>query len=327
MNFKIKPLATCLLTAFLLQACGGGSGDGSPDSTNDGNDITSASQDYSGETAQATLTTDNTKDLATASASGTKQAIDSDSVPVVGARSDLPFSKEEILEEHADFVAGILEGNNNQAARGVTAARTEDLTSALCDSGSIIATYPDTGTSGNWSIDYNQCTRTTSYGGSSYTTSFDGSVEGTYTQIGNTYRYEYRYENFTVSIQSPYVDHSQTFNMSMTCEFNQNSAEYSCDYYSDYQGYDDRVYRVSEVSVSGNESSGYDVSVRVYHPDYGYVTVMTEIPVTYECANGYPNAGRVLVEGANGTVATVEFTSCSTYVVVFDGVSTSYDWP
>jgi hypothetical protein len=279
MNFKIKPLVTYLLAAFLLQACGGGGGggdDGSSDSTNDGNDLTNTSQDYSGETRQASLTTDNTKQLAIASASGTKQAIDSESVPIVGARSDLPFSNQDILEEHADFVAGILEGNDNsQAARGVTAARTEDLTSILCDSGSIIATYPDTGTTGNWSIDYDQCTRTTSYGGYSYTTSFDGVVEGTFTQVGNGFLYEYRYENFTVSIQGPYLNSTQTFNMSMTCAFNQDSYGYSCDYYSDYQGYDGRIYRVSDVSVSGNVSSGYNVSVRVYDPDNGYVTVTT----------------------------------------------------
>jgi hypothetical protein len=330
MNFKLKLLVTYLLTAFLLQACGGGGSgdDGSPDSTNDANDLTNTSQDYSGETGQATLTTDNTKQLAIASASGTKQAIDSESVPIVGARSDLPFSNQDILEEHADFLAGILEGNDSsQAARGVTAARTEDLSSVLCDSGSIIATYPDTGTSGNWSIEYDQCARTTSYGGNSYTTSFNGVVEVTYTQDGNGFLYEYRYENFTISIQSPSLNHTQTFNMSMTCEFNQDGSNYSCEYYSDYQGYDDRIYRVSEVSVSGNVSSGYNVSVRVYDPDNGYVTVTTEVPVTYECSNGYPNAGRVHVEGANGTVATVEFTSCSVYVVVFNGVANTYDWP
>jgi hypothetical protein len=299
MRSEIKQLLLFLLVASLLQACGGGGGggdDGAPNTIGDGSDITSTSQDYSGETAEATLTSDNSQELATAAASGTKQAVSSESVPVV-------------------------------AARGSTAAREVNLTSSLCNTGSIIATYPDTGSTGSWRIDYDQCTHSASHGGNTYSTTYNGSVEGSYTQVGNGFRYEYRYENFTVTVQGPTGNHSQTFNMSMTCATNDNGTDYSCDYYSDYTGYDSRIYRVSDVDVSGNDSSGYNVSVRVYDPDHGYVTVTTEVPVTYGCSSGYPNAGRIQVEGADATVVTVEFTSCNTYVVVFDGVANTYNWP
>jgi hypothetical protein len=329
MRSKINKLLHFVLVVLLLQACGGGGGgdDGSPNNSNDNTDLTSTAQNYSGETGQATLTSENAEDLSTAAASGAKQAINSDSVPVVPARSDSPVSRDEILEAHAGLVRRILNGDySNNAARGATAAREENLTSTLCDSGSIIATYPDSG-AGNWSIAYNQCTRTVSYGGHTYSTSYNGTVEGTHTQAGNGFRYEYQYENFTVAIQSPTGNHSWTFNMSMTCTANEGGTNFSCEYYSDYQGLDNRIYRVSNVDVSGNESTGYNVSVRVYDPDHGYVTVTTEVPVTYGCTNGYPDAGRVHVEGANGTVVTVEFTSCSAYVVVLDGVANTYNWP
>ncbi|MES9972190.1 MAG: hypothetical protein ABW092_19325 [Candidatus Thiodiazotropha sp.] len=330
MHKERKLLLAYILIIPLLHACGGGGGgdDGSPDSTNDSGDITNTSQDYSGETGQATLTSDNSKELATAGASGTKQAVSSDSVPLVAARTDLPFSREEIIEESTRWIVDIFQRDDiSQSAPGATAARTMDMSSSLCDSGSVIVDYPDTGTAGNWSIDYDQCTRTTSYGNSSYSTSFDGSVEGTYSQVGNGFHMEYRYVNFTVSVQSPSLNYSETFNMTMTCSAStSNGSDVSCNYYSDYQGYDNRTYRVSEASVSGNATSGYSVTARVYDPDHGYVSIITEIPVTFDCSNGFPSAGRIRIEGANGAVATVEFISCSQYVVTFNGVANTYSW-
>jgi hypothetical protein len=298
MRSEIKKLLPFLLVASLLQACGGGGGgdDSSPETIGDNNDITGTSQDYSGETVEATLTSDNTQALATAVASGTKQAVSSDSVPFV------PTS-------------------------GAMAAREVNLTSSLCDSGSIIATFPDTGSTGNWRLDYNQCTRSISYGGNTLSSSFNGSVEVDYSQVGNGFHYEYQYDNFTVTSQGPTGNHSMTFNMTMTCTTNNDGSNYNCEFYSDYQGYDERIYRISDVDVSGDDSSGYNVAVRVYDPDHGYVTVTTEVPITYSCNSGYPNTGRVNVEGANGTEVTVEFTSCSAYVVVLDGVANTYNWP
>lgn len=321
-------LLSYVFVAMLLQACGGGGGGGdNPNTTGDG-DITNTSLDYSGETSQATLTNDNTKELATAGASGAKQAISSDSVPAVGLRSDSPVSREEILQEFTGWVADLINGQyGDQAARGDMAARTQDLSGTACDSGSLVIDYPDSGTAGNWSIVYDQCSRTTSYGGSSYSTTFDGSVQGTYSQVGNGFHMEYRYVNFSVSVQSAGYNYSETFNMTMTCSASNNQGtDISCEYYSDYHGYDNRTYRVTEASVSGSATSGYSVSFRVYDPDYGYVSVTTEIPVTFGCSDGHPDAGRIRMEGANGTTAVVEFISCSQYVVTFNGVANTYNW-
>ncbi|MES9928033.1 MAG: hypothetical protein ABW158_07960, partial [Candidatus Thiodiazotropha sp. 6PDIVS] len=66
MILKINKWTFFFLLVFVLQACGGG-GDDDGGSTN-------TSLDYSGETKQASLTTENVDQLSTAAASGSKQA-------------------------------------------------------------------------------------------------------------------------------------------------------------------------------------------------------------------------------------------------------------
>ena len=327
MALKTNKWILFLLLIPLLQACGGGGGS-DDDSNNDDGGSNSSSLNYSGETKQASLTTENVGELSTAAASGSKQAVSSDNVPVVGQRAEMPVTREQINEELSQLIGEALSRGSSQAARGTTAARTEDISSTMCDSGSVIIEYPDNGVAGDWSIDYNQCTRTSSYGGSSYYTRFDGVVEGTYVQVGNGYRLTLNYVNFTVEVNNPGGSYSDTFNMSVTCTATDaEGGNVSCDYYSDYHGYDNRTYRVSNVTVSGSDSSGYQISVRVYDPDHGYVTVVTEVPVTFNCSSGHPSAGRIRFEGANGASATIEFTSCTQYIVTFNGVADTYTWP
>ncbi|MES9854378.1 MAG: hypothetical protein ABW170_21405 [Candidatus Thiodiazotropha sp. L084R] len=321
MILKINKWTFFFLLVFVLQACGGGGDDGDGGSTN-------TSLDYSGETKQASLTTENVDQLSTAAASGSKQAISSDNVPVIGARADMPVTRQQINEELSVLIGGALSRGSQLAARGDTAARTEDISNTMCDSGSVIIEYPGNGVAGNWSIEFNQCTTRSRYGNDNHSTIFDGSVEGTYVQVGNGYRLTLNYVNFSVEVTNSNGSYTDTFNMSVTCtSIDQEGINASCEYHSDYRGYDNRTYRVSEVTVSGNDSSGYQISVRVYDPDHGYVLVTTEVPVTFDCEDGHPSAGRIRFEGVNGTTAVIEFISCTQYVVTFEGVAETYSWP
>jgi hypothetical protein len=319
-------IAYLLLSSTLL-ACGGGDDDNS-DTNDDGGDSTNSSQDYSGETKQATLTSENVNELSSAAASGSKQAVSSDGVRKTQMRSDSPLTQGQLNEDLARLINETLNQAPQLAGRGISASRTEDLSSVICDTGSVVYNYPDDGLVGEWSIVYTQCSRSSGFGNNSYSSVLDGSVVGTYTRIGNGYQLSLSYNDFTVSVTHPGGSYSDTFNMQMTCSATtEDGVDVECDYYSDYEGYDGQVYRVSDVSVTGNGSSGYQVSVRVYHPDHGYVTVTTEVPVSFDCSGGYPNTGRVRVEGANGGLVLVEFTSCSQYVLVHDGVSEVFSWP
>jgi hypothetical protein len=72
--------------------------------------------------------------------------------------------------------------------------------------------------------------------------------------------------------------------------------------------------------------TNYNDTVTMTVSCYGYVSVSTNVPVTFECSGGYPSAGRIQVNEINGTSATVEFISCSQYVVTFEGVAEIHDW-
>ncbi|MCG7870785.1 MAG: hypothetical protein JAZ11_01635 [Candidatus Thiodiazotropha lotti] len=324
MNFVAKSWIPLLVLSFTLLACGGD--DANTD--NDGGDTASASLNYSGETKQASMTSENVNQLATAAASGSKQAVSTDSVPVVSQRPDSPLSQDQINQAMARLVGELLSRGPQLAGRGETAASTEDLSSSICNSGSVEVDFPDFSLEGEWRIVFTQCSRDTTYDNGSYSTVFHGTVEGTYTKVGIGYRLTLNYINFSVSINNPGGSYSDTFNMQMTCTAaNQDGSDVSCEYYSDYQGYDNRTYRVTEVSVSGSGSSGYLVSVRVYDPEHGYIHVTTVVPLTFDCETGRPSAGRIQIEAAIGVTAVIEFISCTQYVVTFNGLAETYRWP
>ncbi|MCG7984883.1 MAG: hypothetical protein JAY90_19295 [Candidatus Thiodiazotropha lotti] len=324
MNFVAKSWIPLLVLSFTLLACGGD--DANTD--NDGGDTASSSLNYSGETKQASMTSENVNQLATAAASGSKQAVSTDSVPVVSQRPDSPLSQDQINQAMARLVGNLLRRGPQLAGRGETAARTEDLSSSICNSGSVEVDFPDFSLEGEWRIVFTQCSRDTTYDNGSYSTVFQGTVEGTYTKVGIGYRLTLNYINFSVSINNPGGSYSDTFNMQMSCTAaNQDGSDVSCEYYSDYLGYDNRTYRVTEVSVSGSGSSGYLVSVRVYDPEHGYIHVTTVVPMTFDCETGRPSAGRIQIEAANGVTAVIEFISCTQYVVTFNGLAETYRWP
>ncbi|MBV2122508.1 MAG: hypothetical protein KUF74_13750 [Candidatus Thiodiazotropha sp. (ex Ctena orbiculata)] len=321
MNFTANRWIPLFVLTFTLLACGGDEGSADTDSS-------SSSLNYSGETKQASMTSENVNQLASAATSGSKQAVSSDSVPVVSQRPDSPVDQDQINQDLARLVGDILNRGPQLAGRGEAAARTEDLSSSYCNSGSVEVDFPDFSLEGEWRIVFTQCSRDTSYENGNYSTVFHGTVEGTYRKVRIGYQLTLNYINFNVSISNPGGSYSDTFNMQMTCiAANSDGSDVSCEYYSDYQGYDNRTYRVTEVSVSGNEASGYLVSVRVYDPEHGYFHVTTEVPLTFDCATGRPSAGRIQIEAANGVTAVVEFISCTQYVVTFLGVAETYDWP
>ncbi|MCG8488646.1 MAG: hypothetical protein MI756_14330 [Chromatiales bacterium] len=325
MNFVAKRWIALLVLSFTLLACGGGD-DGNTD--NGGGDTSGTSLNYSGETKQASMTSENVNQLVTAAASGSKQAVSSDSIPVVSQRPHSPVNQDQINEAMARLVGDLLSRGPQLAGRGEAAARTEDLSSSMCDSGSVVVDFPDFSLEGEWRIVFTQCSRDTTYDNGSYSTVFHGRVEGTYSKVGIGYRLTLNYIHFSVSINHPEGSYSDTFNMQMTCiAANQDGSDVTCEYYSDYLGYDNRTYRVTEVSVSGSGSSGYLVSVRVYDPEHGYIHVTTEVPLTFDCETGRPSAGRIHIEAANGVTAVIEFISCSQYVVTFNGVAETYSWP
>jgi len=102
----------------------------------------------------------------------------------------------------------------------------------------------------------------------------------------------------------------------------------NCTYSEDFAASNGTDYRVEDVVVTGNASSGYDMTARVYHEVYGYVDVVAT-GLTY-CTDGTGNlaTGNISVTDSNGLIVLeVEITSCNDCVVIFGGVSTIVPQP
>lgn len=299
------------LSLLVLQACGGGGGGGS------------AGVVYSGSTSQATLDSDNADDLARAGASGSNQSVSSASTPAV-FRSQI--DRNALLQGLAAQMLQLLNhGGDDLAARGA-ANRTIDYSASLCPwGGSAIATIPDSASSTNYSFTFLFANCSDSSSGMTYT--YGGTVQASYLQSGGAYSFSIAFVNFTVSVTGSHTM-TGTLNLTMSCSGSDTSgySDAVCTYHSDFTGFDGRVYRIKNVTITGNDTSGYTISATVYHPDYGYVTVTTTTPITFQCSGGYPDSGTMVLTGAGGDTATVDFISCSQYVVTYNLASTTYDW-
>jgi hypothetical protein len=331
MVLNLNRWSLIFLAAFLLQACGGSDDSDDSDGTNDDGGNTSSSLDYNGETKQAILTTQNIDEIAVAAASGIKQAASTADLPVISQRTLSPLSRDQLIDELAVLIIDVVQdGSNQQAARSNSAARTEDRSSSNCDSGSVVVDYPDSDNAEDWRIVFDQCRKNPGTGTNNHAITYNGVVEASYSQTyvrEDGYHLYFRYVDFNISVDSPLANYNDTVTMTVSCYgYDAEGTDIHCDYSSDYRGYDNRNYRVDVYGISGNAISGYSVSVWVYDPDYGYVSVSTHVPVTFECSGGYPSAGRIQVNEINGTSATVEFISCSQYVVTFEGVAEIHDW-
>ncbi len=286
-----------------LAACGGGGGGSDP--------ITGTT--FSGNTSAATISADNSDELAIAAASGAKQALSADSSNAPLRPSANSAALDSIMESFLSKVAKVMNVNKDQRL----AQRTEDMSSYICTAGgSATATYPDNASTSNynWSAYFSNCT----YSSVGATAVYNGTMYGSYTVSGNITTTTFSYSNFTVELTYSGNTETYTLNYSATCTENTATMVTDCDVHSDFTGFDDRTYRVSDVSVSGDNSSGFDIDATVYDPDYGYFTI-TASNVTF-CSSGFPGTGSVTYTDGSSSV-TVDFLSCTEYQYTYDGTT------
>ena len=277
-----------LSLVFTLSSCSSG-----------GDDDDGGNNNNQGNTSEATVSDNNKKDVSIASAEGAKQAVTGSTLPTgISAESELN-------EALKDLAINVLE-------------QVESLSKLPTGySGTITG---DCGGSANYNAvingqqvnrieyDFNQ------YCSSSYT--LDGNMTIYYTYSGNDISgYRIVYDNVTYS--GP--NYNETINMTITC-----NATYSCTYSSSTTGSDGRTYTVSDSSVTGNNSSGYNVTATVTDPDHGTITI-TATNITI-CDNGNIGSGEIEVTDSTGAVVlSITFPNCSEMVVTYNGVATTYN--
>lgn len=286
---ELKNWIFALVVSTALVACAGSGDGGGSDSG------------YSGKESAATVNDENKDDIAIASSVGAKQAIEASAAPG-RALAPSTSSVEPVLEYH---ILALNDFFGKAKGRGYV-----DLSSSVCESGGSAGyTYDENNTTGygTFTITYDNCRY--SYGGE--TTTIDGSATYTINEDGSL-RYEY---DITVSYGS------ETYTLTATYECD---AEYNCTY-SDEFTYSGKSYRVSNFSVSGNASSGYDVEAKVYHEDYGYITIVGTDLVS--CSGGGFSSGTIVVtDSTNADVLTITYVNCTAMTIVYNNISSTVTW-
>lgn len=293
-SFGFIWIAAFITLLIAIQGCGGGGGS-SDGTTNTDNTTDTTPTDgisgYSGAESQATVSDANAKDLAITAATGVTHAVDEDDL---SAPFSVPVTAARSIEP--------------------TPEMSEQTTVEVCPHGgeAIVETINEETDYWENVFSLDNC----SYGEGLHIYTFTGSVHHTFAKTTNAFDY------VMIGDVTPVDGVARSINWHIGCD-----ANFNCSMSSDFQGFDGRNYRVTEIDVNDNGNSVYTASGRIYDPYHGYIDVTTEIPFTLDCPDGRPGSGRLNFTGANQTSGYIEFVSCTEYVVaVSNGTSNTYNW-
>jgi hypothetical protein len=240
-------------------------------------------------TGAATISSTNSQDLAIAATESTKQGITADSAGLFGKTSGNQFDMQALSEKLAE-------------------RRYEATTySSLCTQGGSVEDTINA-SAGNATLVFTNCAMEG--------VTLNGTMTMTTSQDGTTFTLEYT--NFSVMTSLG----TETVDFTMTCDITTGS--YSCTTSSSINGIDGRTYTISGSTVTGNSTSGYNVTAEVVDPEHGTISI-NAANVLFDCADGRPSTGTISFS-AGGSTGTVTFDSCTAYTVTINGSVDSYTW-
>ena len=273
MQFK-KSFYLLGLLSFLT-ACGGGGGGG---------------------VAPATLSADNSQDLAIAATESAKQAVTADSANFLNKTSNTGNTTDLISSKVREIVFE---------------ATSLGPVPVICQFGGSYSDNITAGSSsGSGSITFSQCSIAEGI-----------TLTGTVTFSGNESRFTITYNNLSITAFGV----TETVNASVSCSTSNSS--FSCTASTSITGIDGRNYTVSNIKVTGDSNSGFNVNATVVDPDHGSISI-TATAVILDCTEataGRPSSGTVTFTSSTRT-GSVTFDSCNSYTVTLDGVANSYSW-
>jgi len=224
----------------------------------------------------------------------------------------LPAGRASGTVEHGDLVDSLKEWLSASQAQQLSArgaARQADNSADLCPlGGTALVEYNDPGTLNDFT--FTDCTYTDGL----HTFVVTGQIHVERDENGNLSAMQA--SDLVVAIDGT----ERILNFTLTC-----TGITSCSYYSDFRGYDDRLYRLTDITVTGGEASGYDIDARIYDPDVGYVDFSTSEALFFDCPNGYPSTGTIDVRGANGSNASITY-DCSGFIATLLGGVYTFYW-
>ncbi len=124
------------------------------------------------------------------------------------------------------------------------------------------------------------------------------------------------YRNFTMTVG----DESVTINVTANCD-----ASFNCTISSDFVAVNGETYRINDTSFTGNSVTGYSINATVFDSELGSVSFTTS-GMLFNCDNGYPSGGSLVMSDAQENEITVTFDSCDAYTVTLDGNADTLNW-
>jgi hypothetical protein len=310
---RAKYFTLFALGAVLIAGCGGGGG-GS----------TSTSVSYAGVTTEAAVTDTNAETL-TAAAIDTAGSSELGTLVIAGDVTEQGTAQGLSLPGVARLLADMK--NLGQLAGPATAAgsaASQTVTGSCGGSATMSGTNSgdDVNVNITGSITYSAYCESTPEGNAT----INGSI--TFTLVGTA-------SDFTFTVSTSYLaitagGQSVAYSLSYTLTANSSTATATMT--ANYRASDGKVYRVENYQVVlSNGGQTVAISGRLYHPDYGYVTVSTPTPLQYSNCYGYyrPTSGVLRVTGAGGVYAEFMPQDCGQYqVCLTDGgtVCNLLDW-
>jgi hypothetical protein len=288
MNNCIRYLGLGILLAAVV-ACDGGSSDGISGGIS-GDNGSSASK-------LAEINAGNAAQLGVAAAEGAKQAEKKATAAALGFKPSGALTVENVTQDLVTRIAG----------------RTANAPAPInCDPGSADEILNEDGST---TVNFVACDLL----GSGII--LNGLVTASSSVSGDITTVTLEYVGFIISIGGE----DTILDFEAVCDTNNLSGATSCAF-PDVVGYDGRVYDFSEVSVSGDEFSGYTVTATIVDPDHGSFSIATTAPILFTCPNGLPELGALQFTDGADVLVTVTFDGCDGYTVSYGGTIEGYSW-
>lgn len=295
-------MLSIMMLAGVLIGCGGGGG---------GDDSDSLS--YTGVSTAVAVTSENSEILAATSIEAATKVIEDEKF------NDIPFAVDVTNTSDSDIKAKLKEiglsiARNTQtnplptgAVQTITASElNSDMGEYLYCNGSITASDSGDENSGTVSITFNNLC----------VVGFDGTNNA---YLNGTMKISWGsgYEQIIFSYLSVTINGEMVvnFNAEMSCTWNEaDYSNYVCTSATYYTGTDGKVYKVADSYAYGDDFYGWNAEATVYHPDYGYVTIVAS-NLKFECSNGSPSAGNIVIRGSDSASTSIEIIGCNSYSV------------
>ncbi len=247
---------------------------------------------YSGSTSSAVASEENKSALVAASVLGAKQVSNSSELPL-GASSEQSGA----LSAANQTLFNLLQLNS------LPVAAQQDFSEQFCTGGGSAS---GEGSQSTFTFVFTNCVLSAGL-------TMDGTAITTTNDNGTSI---IEYKNFTMTIG----EESYTLNVTAHCD-----AQDECTFSSDFVAVNGTTYRISDTALSGNSSSGYSISATVFDSELGSVT-FTSSNMLFNCENGYPSTGSLLITDSQENEISVNIESCDSYTVTFNGNAELLTW-